>query len=1195
MKLKKNYEISLFITGCILINYIGRVLTDFLVLPFWLDSIGTVFAAYVLGPVCGAVAGATGNILYGLHVRTVLVYGLVNIMVGVTVGLCAKKGFLQNTFGMLSTAFLVAVFSTAISTPLNILLAEGSTGNVWGDGVAELLQELGCNKTLSCIVGEFYLDFLDKSIAMLLLFLAVHLIRRKKGGGGKRQESRKTLSGVKTLSGIFLGILLVYTVFTPADNVRAAETPDNRKTEEVDFHKYVQTIYNEKDGLTGGIASDVAQTKDGVLWIGTYGGLYRYSGSTFQRMQELESVKTVNCLYTDEAGRLWIGTDDNGLSICINQKISNVVNQENGLPSNSVHCITENTEGYYYVGTTDGLVIMTLSSGLKICGIIRDIAYADSICADRDGNVAAVTQEGGLYLLRGTKIVSRQIPQGEERTYSCCVFDETGKLYAGTSDNIIEVYQVSENQLKRVSSIECGGFGEINSLYFSEEGILLVCAENGVGYINSENRFCPIEISNFNSSIEHMLIDYQGNLWFTSSRLGLLRLCPSVFSEIYGGEGVSENVVNAIAEWQGCLYFGTDSGLEAMDGKQEVQTPDTVTEVFDGVRVRCLTVDSKNHLWVGTSGRGIWEVSENGELKKYDNTAGAFGDKFRSVIETKDGVIAAAGDSGITFIRDGAVCGTVGIAQGLNNPVVISLCEREDGSIWAGTDGSGIAVIRDGKVAELLKQENGLSSEVVSRMTPDSDGGGLFIITGNGLCHADDGGNIRTLDNFPYYNNYDIVEGKHGELFILSSAGIYIVDKAELLAGRELKYELLDSRKGLRINLTPDSWHYLDGEDNLYLAGNTGVVSFNLNQYNITTRSYRMLLTRMEIDGEIYSIEKGEATIIPRGADRIEIVPEVVNYSVNVPDVRVYLEGFDREPKIIPQSELTSIVYTNLPSGEYTFCLAVLDSRTGGVMAENTYQIIKEKEIYDNWWFRLYTGTVGIIIISYLTWLFFRTQIQKTLQMQKMELEWAKSQLQMGNETILTIAQAVDAKDERTSRHSVRVSEYSVMIARRLGFSEESCEELRKMAMLHDIGKIGIPDCVLNKPARLTDEEYEVMKSHVKRGAEILKDFTLIDHVAEGALYHHERYDGKGYVHGLKGEEIPLNARIIGIADAFDAMTANRVYRKKLELGYVLDELKKGSGTQFDPRLVEIMLGLIQDGTIDVKQIYQSVSGEEGS
>jgi energy-coupling factor transport system substrate-specific component len=112
------------------------------------------------------------------------------------------------------------------------------------------------------------------------------------------------------------------------------------------------------------------------------------------------------------------------------------------------------------------------------------------------------------------------------------------------------------------------------------------------------------------------------------------------------------------------------------------------------------------------------------------------------------------------------------------------------------------------------------------------------------------------------------------------------------------------------------------------------------------------------------------------------------------------------------------------------------------------------------------------------------------------------------------------------------------------------------------------------------------MKSHVVKGADILKDFTLIDHVWEGALYHHERYDGKGYASGLKGEEIPLNARIIGIADAFDAMTANRVYRKKLEFSYVLEELKRGKGTQFDPDLVDIMLELISSGKINTAELY---------
>ena len=118
------------------------------------------------------------------------------------------------------------------------------------------------------------------------------------------------------------------------------------------------------------------------------------------------------------------------------------------------------------------------------------------------------------------------------------------------------------------------------------------------------------------------------------------------------------------------------------------------------------------------------------------------------------------------------------------------------------------------------------------------------------------------------------------------------------------------------------------------------------------------------------------------------------------------------------------------------------------------------------------------------------------------------------------------------------------------------------------------------------------MKSHVVRGAAILKDFTLVENVVDGALYHHERYDGKGYANGLKGEEIPIYGRIIGVADAFDAMTANRVYRKKLDFDFVIGELERCKGSQFDPKIADIMLRLIREGRIDVESIYGKVAEE---
>lgn len=162
------------------------------------------------------------------------------------------------------------------------------------------------------------------------------------------------------------------------------------------------------------------------------------------------------------------------------------------------------------------------------------------------------------------------------------------------------------------------------------------------------------------------------------------------------------------------------------------------------------------------------------------------------------------------------------------------------------------------------------------------------------------------------------------------------------------------------------------------------------------------------------------------------------------------------------------------------------------------------------------------------------------------------------------------------------------MIAKQLGFTPKQCENLRKVALLHDIGKIGIPDRILNKPERLTDEEYRIMQSHVTIGAEILKNFKSIDNLADGIKYHHERYDGKGYVLGVKGEEIPLIGRIISVADAFDAMSANRVYRDSLDLERVIHEIEKGRGSQFDPKCADIMLDLIRSGKLD-DYLYNSL------
>ncbi len=188
------------------------------------------------------------------------------------------------------------------------------------------------------------------------------------------------------------------------------------------------------------------------------------------------------------------------------------------------------------------------------------------------------------------------------------------------------------------------------------------------------------------------------------------------------------------------------------------------------------------------------------------------------------------------------------------------------------------------------------------------------------------------------------------------------------------------------------------------------------------------------------------------------------------------------------------------------------------------------------------------------------------------------------NESIETFTGFIDAKDPYTNGHSKRVAKYTQLIAKEMGFEGEELDRIYYVALLHDCGKIGVPDKILGKPERLTDEEFEIIKSHTVRGGEILSRFKSLENVGEGALYHHERYDGTGYPEGKAGEDIPLIARMICVADSFDAMNSNRVYRKRLTKKYIIDEIESNKGKQFDPKVADVMLNLLRSGKIDVEE-----------
>lgn len=221
----------------------------------------------------------------------------------------------------------------------------------------------------------------------------------------------------------------------------------------------------------------------------------------------------------------------------------------------------------------------------------------------------------------------------------------------------------------------------------------------------------------------------------------------------------------------------------------------------------------------------------------------------------------------------------------------------------------------------------------------------------------------------------------------------------------------------------------------------------------------------------------------------------------------------------------------------------------------------------------------GQIIHSNITYLEMLNETSK--QIQKMTFQ-----------SITTIANTIDAKDEYTKGHSQRVSEYSYALAKELGLSEEECDNIRNIALLHDIGKIGVPDSILNKPGKLTQEEFRIMKEHPIVGSDILDDIRILPELDIGAKYHHERYDGKGYPNGLSGESIPLIARIICVTDAYDAMSSNRVYRKGFSDDWILEEIERCKGTQFDPNIADTFIRLLKKNKLQRLSSNESIHWE---
>lgn len=269
----------------------------------------------------------------------------------------------------------------------------------------------------------------------------------------------------------------------------------------------------------------------------------------------------------------------------------------------------------------------------------------------------------------------------------------------------------------------------------------------------------------------------------------------------------------------------------------------------------------------------------------------------------------------------------------------------------------------------------------------------------------------------------------------------------------------------------------------------------------------------------------------------------------------------------------------NMKGGKVTVFSAPIMDEWYAVMIVNNdklYQRVSRLIVYD----------ISLSIALYIVIVIFCTMSRRITMRTLNELDETNNELIEINDSVMqALAKTIDAKDKYTKGHSVRVARYSRELAARMGKSKKEQDEIYRVALLHDMGKIRIPDAIINKPGKLTDQEFSMIKLHPVTGYHILKGIRRFKDLGIGAKYHREHYDGTGYPSGLKGENIPEIARIIAVADSYDAMASNRSYRNALPQEVVRGEIEKGKGTQFDPKIADVMLQMIdEDKNYDMKQ-----------
>ena len=969
-------------------------------------------------------------------------------------------------------------------------------------------------------------------------------------------------------------------------------------------------------------AEAICQTENGYVWIAQYSGLTRYDSKEFVTYKSFEyneqeySVINVRALAA-EGDTLYIGTSEH-IYVYKDYHFEPLLMD----PGVVTGIVLDEGKDLLYISTQDnGGIIYDIAKGTKTTIPGSEGKYVRDIALDLERDNCYYQVSEGVYDKNGNEVFlnSRLL-----ETYS---YGTT--LFMAEDSGIVHRYDMKNGKMLDDFTIP----DQVNRMLYSEEDQLLfvACEKDGIYCVDFSAGEPTVALAGdleSKSQLVDLMIDYEGNLWVASHYIGasgVSIITRNALSELLYDDPIWQSLneppafdrnVYAVERYGDILYI-VAARIYRYDLKQNMILPDNAIMQRIDAYAAAKTQEGRaqgdsnfeftyapkdveifrDKIYFAVSGIGLVEYDPSSEAVKIydqnyiiDHHGKLVGDPALETTNTVrslrsfDDYLALGYTRGLMRF-DGVEFSVMNLSTN-----VLYINKTKDGQLLYDRTQGLFVVDDDFSGVEEIPTEKGVTGNRLKFLV---DGDLIYYTLNSRLFRLDtvNGNGISEEITIPYIKG-SIVElakirfgDKDGEpeykYVIGSQTQLYIADSLD--GDRLTDYDSFDATNGLHPIIANTSGYYDESEQKYYLQSTNGVFVYDFNKTRDIPSPVKIVVSSVDLDGEHFY---GNTIGIGKNVYRVAFNLSILGFRPNNGYTIYYkLDGID-EDYTVAADDNRSTYYTNLAGGSYDFHVYVTDEY-GQASNEIQIHLEKDKKVNEQWWFWAALAIIAIAAVVLIASAYVR---HKTEQSLKRQLEYKNITV----ESIQAIARTIDAKDEYTNGHSIRVGAYSKIIAENLGMSSDEVDNIYYIALLHDIGKIAIPDSILNKPGRLTDEEFAVMKSHTTRGAAILKGISTIPQIIEGAKSHHEKYDGSGYPEGLKGEDIPFVARIICCADCFDAMASKRVYKEPFSLDVITNEFERCAGTQFDPQISRVVIDLITTGKLQPNSAENTYLGSDG-